>query len=135
MGQSRMLIEALQSSSFFFSNVQRGIQTTAPGYTGCVRGVLSARQFVWWYNGHPAGANVQLDLSRTQNVLVLGLGNVALDCARLLLSPPERLAPTDIAERALQRLRCSTVQGVHLVARRGPAEVCNTSCIMPSRAC
>ena len=86
-------------------------------------GVLSAREFVWWYNGHPEYANLQLDLSRIQSVAICGLGNVAVDCARILLQPPERLASTDIAEHALQQLRNSSVKQVHLIGRRGPVQV------------
>ncbi len=86
-------------------------------------GVLSAREFVWWYNGHPEYANLQLDLSRIQSVAICGLGNVAVDCARILLQPPERLASTDIAEHALQQLKNSSVKEVHLIGRRGPVQV------------
>jgi adrenodoxin-NADP+ reductase len=86
-------------------------------------GVLPARKFVWWYNGHPHGGDVHVDLAAVRSVAVLGLGNVALDCARLLLAPPQRLAPTDVAGRALSQLRQSAVRDVHLVARRSPAEV------------
>ncbi len=86
-------------------------------------GVLSAREFVWWYNGHPEYANLQLDLSKIQSVAICGLGNVAVDCARILLQPPERLASTDIAEHALQQLRNSSVKEVHLIGRRGPVQV------------
>lgn len=89
-------------------------------------GVLSAREFVWWYNGHPEYANLQLDLSRIQSVAICGLGNVAVDCARILLQPPERLASTDIAEHALQQLRNSSVREVHLVGRRGPVQAAFT---------
>lgn len=86
-------------------------------------GVLSAREFVWWYNGHPEYVNLQLDLSRIQSIAICGLGNVAVDCARILLQPPERLASTDIAEHALQQLRNSSVKEVHLIGRRGPVQV------------
>ncbi len=56
---------------------------------------------------------------------VCGIGNVALDCARVLLQPPGRLAPTDIAAHALAQLAAgrSAVREVHLVARRGPVQV------------
>ena len=86
-------------------------------------GVLSAREFVWWYNGHPECRDLPVDLSGVESVAILGLGNVAIDCARILLSPIERLAATDIAEHALERLRASAVREVHLVARRGPVQV------------
>ena len=51
------------------------------------------------------------------------MGNVALDCARILLQPVQRLASTDIAEGALQQLRASTVESVDIIGRRGPAQV------------
>ncbi len=86
-------------------------------------GVLSAREFVWWYNGHPEFADLQLDLSKVQSVAICGLGNVAVDCARILLQPAERLASTDVAQHALQQLRTSSVNTVHLVGRRGPVQV------------
>lgn len=58
-----------------------------------------------------------------KRVAILGLGNVALDCARILLQPPERLKTTDIASHALQQLLESSVQQVDLIGRRGPAQV------------
>ena len=86
-------------------------------------GVLSAREFVWWYNGHPEYADSNIDLSSITSVAICGLGNVAVDCARILLQPVERLASTDIAEHALQQLRRSSVRHVHLIGRRGPVQV------------
>ncbi len=55
---------------------------------------------------------------------VCGIGNVALDCARVLLRSPSELAPTDLARHALRQLQSgSRVREVHLVARRGPVQV------------
>lgn len=54
---------------------------------------------------------------------VFGMGNVALDCARVLLSDPAALAGTDIAEHALSALRRSAVRSVDLVGRRGAVQV------------
>jgi adrenodoxin-NADP+ reductase len=57
-------------------------------------------------------------------VAVCGIGNVALDCARVLLRPPQELVPTDLATHALRQLQGgSRVREVHLVARRGPVQV------------
>ena len=88
-----------------------------------LRGVLSAREFVWWYNGHPDHSDLQLDLSRIQSVAICGLGNVAVDCARILLQPTERLASTDIAQHALKQLQHSAIREAHLIGRRGPVQV------------
>ena len=84
-----------------------------------LRGVLSAREFVEWYNGHPDAGELPVDLSSIQTVAICGLGNVAVDCARILLQPHARLESTDIAEHALAQLRTSAVRRVHLVGRRG----------------
>ena len=54
---------------------------------------------------------------------ICGMGNVALDCARVLLQPPERLATTDIAAHALSQLHKSAAQRVDIIGRRGPAQV------------
>lgn len=90
-------------------------------------GVYSAREFVWWYNGHPDTASMPVDLSRVTSAAVLGVGNVALDCARVLLRPAADLMVTDIASHAMQQLRSSgTVCDVHLLARRGPLQAACT---------
>jgi adrenodoxin-NADP+ reductase len=88
--------------------------------------VFSAREFVWWYNGHPSAATLPIDMRNVKSVAVVGLGNVALDCARVLLSTPTALGKTDIAQHALQALRQSSVEEVHLIGRRGPAQAAFT---------
>lgn len=52
--------------------------------------MLSSRRFVGWYNGQPGDENLNPDLS-VDTVAVLGQGNVALDVARILLSPVDSL--------------------------------------------
>ena len=52
--------------------------------------VLSARQFVGWYNGLPQDKHFPVNLD-VEEVAVLGHGNVALDVARILLTPVDRL--------------------------------------------
>lgn len=86
-------------------------------------GVHAAREFVWWYNGHPDQRDLPVDLSRVESVAVCGIGNVALDCARILLRPVSELASTDIARHALKQLQHSKVRQVQLCARRGPVQV------------
>lgn len=94
-----------------------------------LKGVFSAREFVWWYNGHPDGKTLPVDLSKVTSVAICGIGNVALDCARILLQPVEELEPTDIAGHALKQLRktFTHVQSVHVVARRGPVQAAFTA--------
>jgi ferredoxin/flavodoxin---NADP+ reductase len=79
----------------------------------------AAADFVGWYNGHPDHAGDHFDLSAERAVIV-GNGNVALDVARILLLPLERLAKTDIADHALSALAESNIKEVVILGRRGP---------------
>ena len=90
-------------------------------------GSFSATQFVGWYNGHPEQAGLPVNLSRCQRAIVVGNGNVALDMARILLSDPDSLVGTDIADHALRALRDSTVREVVLCGRRGIAQAAYTT--------
>ncbi len=85
--------------------------------------MLSAREFVEWYNGHPDAGDLPVDLSSIETVAICGLGNVAVDCARILLQPTSRLETTDIVQHALAQLRSSAVKHVHLIGRRGVVQV------------
>lgn len=85
-------------------------------------GSLSATEFVAWYNGHPAFVDLSLDLCG-ESAVVVGVGNVAIDVARILAHTPGELASTDITEQAGQQLAESTITDIHLLARRGPAQV------------
>lgn len=88
--------------------------------------VLSARDFVAWYNGLPGTKNLRPNLSEHKSVAIVGQGNVAVDVARILLSPIDLLAKTDITEHALRELRASQVKRVYLVGRRGPLQAAFT---------
>ncbi|XP_041265351.1 NADPH:adrenodoxin oxidoreductase, mitochondrial isoform X2 [Onychostruthus taczanowskii] len=88
-------------------------------------GVYSARAFVGWYNGLPENQDLKPDLS-CETALILGHGNVALDIARILLSPLQLLRKTDITDSSLAALACSKVKRVWLVGRRGPLQVAFT---------
>src|SRR5215203_2577879 len=83
-----------------------------------VPGSVSATSFVNWYNGHPEASPP--DLTDATSVAVVGVGNVALDVARILLRDPEELSPTDVPQDVLNGLRASAVTDVHLLGRRGP---------------
>ncbi|KAL4194049.1 hypothetical protein AMTRI_Chr05g66760 [Amborella trichopoda] len=92
-----------------------------------LNGIHSAREFVWWYNGHPDCKCVAPELKTTDTAVVLGQGNVALDIARILLQDPAELERTDIAEHALASLRESSIRKVYLVGRRGPVQAACTA--------
>ncbi|MCW2667466.1 MAG: hypothetical protein JWN57_2428 [Frankiales bacterium] len=81
-------------------------------------GSVSATSFVNWYNGHPEAT--PHDLGDVTAVAVVGVGNVAVDVARILLKDPDELAPTDVPHPVLEALRASRVTDVHVLGRRGP---------------
>jgi adrenodoxin-NADP+ reductase len=86
-------------------------------------GVYSAREFVGWYNGLPQFQGLKPQLQAGEEAVIVGHGNVALDVARILLTPVDRLSTTDITEEALQTLSESKVKSVRVVGRRGPIQV------------
>ncbi|UQX12940.1 FAD-dependent oxidoreductase [Candidatus Mycobacterium methanotrophicum] len=89
-------------------------------------GSIAAVDFVGWYNAHPDFAQLVPDLSGARAVVV-GNGNVALDVARILVTDPEVLALTDIADHALESLRPCGVQEVLIIGRRGPLQAAFTT--------
>ncbi|PBC35337.1 ferredoxin [Rhodococcus sp. ACS1] len=89
-------------------------------------GSHAATEFVAWYNGHPDYADAEFDLSGERAVIV-GNGNVALDVARILVSDPDALDRTDIADHALSTLRNSNICEVVILGRRGPAQAAYTN--------
>jgi ferredoxin--NADP+ reductase len=91
-----------------------------------LKGVISAADFVPWYNGHPDFADLDIPLD-TETAVVIGAGNVAMDCARMLAVDPAELDSTDTAEHALIALHKSQIRNVHLVARRGPEHAAFTA--------
>src|SRR5262249_48171771 len=62
-----------------------------------------------------------------ERVAIVGMGNVAVDVARILCRPPEELVTTDIADYALEALRHSRIKEVHMLGRRGPAQAAFTN--------
>jgi len=91
-----------------------------------LKGSLSARDFVNWYNGHPFYANFAPNLTAGEDAVIIGNGNVAIDVARVLLKPLDALSTTDIADHALEALSSSTISRVHVVGRRGPVQAAFT---------
>ncbi|HWF68498.1 MAG TPA: FAD-dependent oxidoreductase [Mycobacterium sp.] len=86
-----------------------------------LQGSVAAVDFVGWYNAHPHFEQTTPDLSGARAVVV-GNGNVALDVARILVTDPDALAATDIADHALESLRPCGVEEVVVIGRRGPLQ-------------
>lgn len=86
---------------------------------GSIPGYWSSQEAVGWYNGDIEQAHVRLNLHRVRHVVIVGMGNVALDLARIMLKDPALLESTDITRHALDELRASKVERVTIVGRRG----------------
>jgi ferredoxin--NADP+ reductase len=84
-------------------------------------GSHAATDFVNWYCGHPDVDPSAFTLD-AESVAVIGVGNVAVDVARILTRDPAELADTDISEPVMDALRASKVREVHVIGRRGPAQ-------------
>ena len=81
-------------------------------------GSISAAEFVPWYNGHPDYVGVEVPLDG-DTAVIIGAGNVAMDCARMLALEPSELDVTDTAEHALKALHASKIRKVFIMGRRG----------------
>ena len=80
-----------------------------------------AADFVSWYDGNP-------DYPRTwplkaREVAVLGVGNVALDVARVLAKHAEDMLKTEVPANVAEGLAENPITDVHVFGRRGPAQV------------
>jgi ferredoxin/flavodoxin---NADP+ reductase len=91
-----------------------------------LEGSVAAVDFVGWYNAHPHFEEMTPNLTSSRAV-VIGNGNVALDVARILVSDPDELAKSDIADHALASLHARGVEEVVIVGRRGPLQATFTT--------
>ncbi|WP_170004707.1 FAD-dependent oxidoreductase [Pseudopontixanthobacter vadosimaris] len=87
--------------------------------------VFGSAAFVGWYNGHPAHAALDPDLSG-RHAVIIGMGNVALDVARILAKSEAEFAGSDIVGHALERLKSSRIERITVLGRRGPHAIAMT---------
>jgi ferredoxin/flavodoxin---NADP+ reductase len=83
-------------------------------------GSYAATDFVNWYCGHPDVGPATFTLD-AESAAVIGVGNVAVDVARILARDPASLRSTDVPQPVLEALQASKVREVHMIGRRGPA--------------
>lgn len=87
--------------------------------------VFGSAAFVGWYNGHPQFATLAPDLSGNTAV-VIGMGNVALDVARILSKTEAEFAGSDIVAHAREALAGSKLERIVILGRRGPHQIMMT---------
>src|SRR5436190_6892082 len=88
-------------------------------------GVVGSAEFVGWYNGHPDFADLDPPLNGG-SAAVIGNGNVALDCARILSKTRHEFEGSDIVGHALAALESSRIQTITILGRRGPHQIAMT---------
>jgi ferredoxin--NADP+ reductase len=88
-------------------------------------GSWAATAFVAWYNGHPDFQDLQFDLSH-ERAVVIGNGNVAVDCVRMLALTADELAPTDTTHAAIEAICGAGLREIVMLGRRGPVQAAFT---------
>ena len=88
-------------------------------------GVFGSAEFVGWYNGHPEFADLDPPLNGA-HAAVIGNGNVALDCARILSKTRHEFEGSDIVGHALDALDHSAIRTITILGRRGPHQIAMT---------
>ena len=83
--------------------------------------IYGSAQFVGWYNGNPIHSKLSPNLN-SKNIIIIGNGNVALDCARVLAKTKEEFYQSDIMQYALNSLNKSSVENIYIVGRRTPKD-------------
>ena len=87
--------------------------------------VFGSAAFVGWYNGHPQFAELDPDLC-VKSAVVIGMGNVALDVARILSKTATEFEGSDIVAHALECLKGSGIEHITILGRRGPHQIMMT---------
>lgn len=92
-------------------------------------GSIAATDFVAWYCGHPDADRELFEtlLPRATGVVVVGVGNVAVDVTRVLAKSAPELEHTDMPQHVLDTLSKSQVTDIHVLGRRGPAQATFTT--------
>lgn len=87
--------------------------------------VFGSAAFVGWYNGHPDFAALAPDLAG-KHAVVIGMGNVALDVARIMAKTEAEFEGSDIVGHALAALGGKGIERITILGRRGPHQIMMT---------
>ncbi|RNF15424.1 ferredoxin-NADP+ reductase [Trypanosoma conorhini] len=89
-------------------------------------GVVGAGDFVRYYNTYPfphgSPRFCPFDLATAREAVIVGNGNVALDCARVLAASYKYFCETDMNCVAIRELMRNRIRRISVVARRGHAQ-------------
>lgn len=116
-------LEALYDAVVFATGAPHDRPLGIPGEN--LGNVFGSAAFVGWYNGHPQFAGLAPDLSG-RSAVVIGMGNVALDVARIVSKKGREFDGSDIVGHALNALAASNIRQITIVGRRGPHQIMMT---------
>ncbi|OCC23102.1 pyridine nucleotide-disulfide oxidoreductase [Croceicoccus estronivorus] len=116
-------LQALYDAVIFATGAPNDRPLDIPGEE--LANVFGSAAFVGWYNGHPNFATLDPDLSG-RHAVIIGMGNVALDVARILSKTQEEFAGSDIVAHALEVLDSSKLEKITILGRRGPHQIAMT---------
>jgi ferredoxin--NADP+ reductase len=116
-------LAALYDAVVLATGAPQDRELTVPGAE--LANVFGSAAFVGWYNGHPQFADLNPDLSG-KTAVVIGMGNVALDVARILAKTEAEFAGSDIVGHALDALKGSNIERIVILGRRGPHQIMMT---------
>ncbi len=88
--------------------------------------VFGSNAFVGWYNCHPDFIDLDPDLD-IGGAVVIGVGNVAVDVARVLAKTRREMSVTDLADYAGDAIEASPVEDIYMFGRRGPVDAVFTN--------
>ncbi len=92
-------------------------------------GSVAATDFVAWYCGHPDADRALFEdlVPHATGVVVVGIGNVAVDVTRVLAKTVAELDHTDMPQHVFDTLARSQVSDIYVLGRRGPAQAAFTT--------
>jgi ferredoxin--NADP+ reductase len=92
-------------------------------------GSVAATDFVAWYCGHPDADRDLFEslVPEATGVVVVGVGNVAVDVTRVLAKTVAELDHTDMPQYVFDTLAKSKITDIHVLGRRGPAQAAFTT--------
>lgn len=115
-------LKKVYSAIVFAYGASSDIQMNIAGSN--LKNIVSAREFVNWMNGHSDYSHIgnQIVFDKITDVVIIGNGNVAIDCARILSKAKNELLYTDIVSSALEKISTSNINSITLLGRRGPVQ-------------
>ena len=92
-------------------------------------GSVAATDFVAWYCGHPDADRALFErlVPDSHAAVVVGVGNVAVDVARVLAKTVGELDHTDMPQHVFDTFDRSGITDVYVLGRRGPAQAAWTT--------